>query len=1055
MARNIVLLASTLGILGVIFVAYVLLLDDPAVDERDHQMAIEALPTDTGLPSDTLKIAGAIEVPPGEAIELKVYDEHTGQIKQLFQCDEWTPISGNTNDIFVANPRFKIWLPRGMIATISAVEGQITVDSLKKVQGRPQSGWLNDDVRILIDRETSRERTPIDTRPEDLITIALDHLDFDLELGTLKTEGPIQITSTDFEIAGSGLDLLWNEAENMVESLWLHQGQRMVLYGGGGQLFSAAAKKSPETAAAPTPERKPPSKRGGVAYNCVLSGGIIAEQFASEECVGGFSADEVRLLFDLGRSTNRLTDGTPTSRPSSQPTTQPTQRLVVHWSGPLRLDPGPAVDGDQTRRRFEAYGTPVKLRKGGRTVECGRLEYYQETEQIWLHPSADGQVHFGLGTGRYATAGSVYIDSAANLIKLVGDVRVVTQGGDGPVEQQRSINCSLWAELHLAQAPASEPNSVTAEAAGDDLISYGRLDSAAFVGEAEVELGDRTLTADQIDVTFHSADADQPLDTALDTAIAAGHVRLVRKDEVLESEQLTLAFAVTEDGKLYPQRIDATGSVVIARDRSWLRGRRVQAELQPVPPSSPADGPEFVIRSLDITGDAELRDPKNKVAARGQHISARFTGLNRLREATIRGTADRHGLVHASPYTVGGEQVDLDWDAKTLHVDGPARLKFKTVRSLQGQQRRRPTPVTVRCAGSLHIDGIRNTIRFAENVVAESGEEQLYSDTLTLLLEDVEKPTVTDSKPPGITKLVQQARQALAEQFGTDRQHDWLELSDDQDPDLRKEPVRLIAEHALFQSETYQPGDVQPLIHTSIAAPLLEVDIVGREIITSGQTTLLLTNRRLDGDDRLTDETLGVPSALITRGPSQTAMQCDGSMTYALGTEGPTRRDSVLFEDGVRFAHRTGSEMINAEQMLPELQVHPELITDFESRNTMLTCDRLECGFQVGGSADAGEPAPMAGRESMRLTWLLASGNAYLRDKQGLVIREVYTQQIDFDRQASLIRILGTPLANARIYEEHLKTGGSRVLLGEEFIIDLESNAISTKTTSGEFRMQN
>ena len=1055
MVRNIVLLASTLGILGVIFAAYVLLLDDPVVDERDHQIAIDALPTDTGPPTETLKIAGAIEVPPGEAIELKVYDEHTGLIKQLFQCDEWTPIGGGTNDIFVANPRFKIWLPRGMIAAISANEGQITVDSLQKVQGRPQSGWLSGEVRILIDRETGRERTPLDTRPEDLITIALDHLDFDLELGALKTEGPIQITSMDFEIAGTGLDLLWNEAENMVESLWLHQGRHIVLFGGGGQLFGASAKKSPETTATPTSERKRPAKRGAVTYNCVLSGGIVAEQFAGEECVGGFAADEVRLLFDLGRSTDRLTGGTPTSAPSSQPADQPAQRLVVHWSGPLRLDPGPVVDGDQPRRRFEAYGTPVKLRKGDRTVECGRLEYYQETEQVWLHPTADGQVHFGLGSGRYATAGSVYIDGSTNLIKLVGDVRVVTQGGDGPVEQQRSINCTLWAELHLAKAPASEPDSAIAEPAGDDLISSGRLDSATFVGEAEVELGDRTLTADRVDVTFHAADADQPLDAALDTAIATGQVRLVRKDEALESERLALEFAVTEDGKLYPRRMDATGSVVIARDRSWLRGRRVQAELQPVPPGSPADGPEFVIRSLDITGDAELRDPKNKVAARGQHISAIFTGINRLSRATVRGTAERHGLVHASPYTVGGEQVELDWDAKTLHVDGPARLKFKTVRGLQGHRRRRPTPIDVRCDESLHIDGIRNTIRFAGHVVAQSGEEQLSSDTLTLLLEDVEKPPAKETKSPGLLKLLQQARQALTGKLGTDPQRDWLELSDERDPGLRKEPVRLIAENALFQSETYQPGDNQPLIHTSIAAPLLEVDIVEREIITRGLTTLLLTNRRLGGEDRPADETLGVPSALITRGPSQTAMQCDGSMTYALGAEGPSRRDSVLFEGGVRFAHRTGSEMVNVEQMLPELQAHPELIADFKSRNTMLTCDRLECGFLVGGSPEAGEPAPMAGRETMRLMWLLASGNVYLRDKQGLVIREVYTQQIDFDRQISLIRILGTPLAHARIYEEHLKTGGSRVLLGEEFIIDLQSNTIRTKTTRGEFRMQN
>ena len=90
----------------------------------------------------------------------------------------------------------------------------------------------------------------------------------------------------------------------------------------------------------------------------------------------------------------------------------------------------------------------------------------------------------------------------------------------------------------------------------------------------------------------------------------------------------------------------------------------------------------------------------------------------------------------------------------------------------------------------------------------------------------------------------------------------------------------------------------------------------------------------------------------------------------------------------------------------------------------------------------------------MRLAWLLASGHVYLRDVQGSDVRSVWANQIDFDRQIGLIRVLGTPHYEARIYDENLDTGDSKVVVGEEFIINLHTGAVRTGATRGEFREQ-
>ncbi|MGD8454302.1 MAG: hypothetical protein PVJ57_21020 [Phycisphaerae bacterium] len=1045
MVRNIVLLISTLAVLSLLFVSYWLLVDDPVIRDQDEAGTAETLPVgEAGEGGAPLRIANVGEIAPGQGAEFTIYDERTGRATQHFHCEEWIPLGNDRNEIRVVRPRLTMLLSSSMSVDITAAEGELAVDRLEKAQGRPKRGVLRGGVQIVLDRGPRPAADGAEPTPN-LVTVTLDEMQFDLELGEVHTAGPLRVVGDEFELSGTGLDVVWNQADNVIESLVLRQGESLVLKGRAG-LFreDTAEAEAPEEPAAPPPEPAEP-RRPGQTYACRLSEAVSVEQLAGEDVVGQLVADEVHLLFDVSGTADRFmqrTTPTPTAPAASRPVGPP-QQVVVRWQGPLTLEPEVGGAAEQSRRRFEAIGNPVVLAHADGRVRCGRLEFHDDTQQIWLHAGDSGHVDFDMGDSLSASAESVYINQATHLVKLIGDVRLDSRSGT-PGKPGHAIRCSLWAELHLSAGRAAPAGQT------EDLLRAGQLESATFVGEAQVGLGGQTLAADRIEATFRQTDDQAAPETALETAIATGNVRLSREDEALECARLDLTFAQTDQGQLYPRTMDAHGSVLIARGRSWVAGDHVHADLAPAPPTQRPGGPEFVLAGLQIEGQAELRDPPNRVAARAALITATFTEGNQLSEASVHGTADRPGVVYAAPYAVAGKRIDLAWEAQTLDVDGAARLRFKTRRGLRGQRREQPVPVDITCSRTLHIDGRRNTIHFAGDVKAVSGDEQLLADTLTLLLQDMTAPEDQAPPTPSLTDLLRHARTLLSEGAQTTQQGDWLSFQAEPRERIRKEPLRLIADNATVLSETPAPDGEPPLVHFSIRAPRLEVDIVHREILTQGQTKLGFLSRRLE-DDGAPPETLGIPSGLIARGPSQTAMQCERSLTYVLGEEtldGTPRRDSVLFEGDVLFIHRTGREMVDLEQMLPQVRTNPELISNYESRNTSLQCDRLECGILVGGGDELGRAT------SMRLTWLLASGHAYLRDLHNDIIREVWAAQLDFDRTLRLIRVLGGPRVDARIYESSREAADSRAIVGAEFIINLQDGTVKTGATRGEFRDQ-
>lgn len=1053
MVRNVVLALSSLAILALLLLGYTHFFRAPGAGQRGPVSSAH-LPERVAADAERIEFGPEVSVPGGRKIVYRVFDERTGLATDVFSCQDWQPVAGTPSELRVTAPELAMLLPSGMIAAISADEGQLGGERIERSQFRPRRGWLAGHVRIVIDRETRPDRTPRDERPADLITIAVDRLDFDLERGRLHTEDRVQVESWEFAVAGRGLDLVWNQADNRVETLTIARGEEFVLYTPGGLLENqeppegadAGTASQPAVEPSPAGPAKPPPKRPRLtAYVCTLAGGVQAEQYRDDQPVGGLTADVVELLFDVGGGAGRtLRVGGPRA-----PTTQPQRgnRLVVRWDGSLQLGPTSApAAGEHRRLHFVARGTPAILTRADRSMRCQKVEYHDETQRIWIEPIRGESVQFALGANLSATAAGVFVDQRARLVKLLGDIELRSERGHGDRTRQSTIACNYWAELHLAAGEA-ESRPVFDVAPG-----FERLESATFVGDVRVDLGRQDLTGHRLDVVFRPGSGDESIEDLLDAATATGAVALASGEARVDCEQLELVFDRTPEGNLYPRRMDAAGSVAMTNDQVSIVGDRVSAALAPASDRAARERGALWLQTLDVDGRAEALDRKERRAARGTHFAISFEGRT-WRHAVVHGTPHEPGLLHADPYTVRGARVDLDHAAQTLHVDGPSRLWLKARRTLQGRQQDEPVPIAVDSRALLHVDLRDNTVRFVGDVVATSGDEHLHGDTLTLSLEDLPAPASQPQRRARWSDLWRELRKSVGRGDAAARRDDLFDLDlTSEDEAVRKEPRKLVAENALVVSESFNADDAEPVVHASISAPLLEVDLPARQIVTTGLTQLLMTDRRRAQDSDATGTALGVPSALLTSGPSQTAMQCEKRMVYTLGPDGPARRDTVVFEAAVLFVHRAGREMINLEQVLPDVVAHPELLETLESRNVALDAERLECWF----AADPRQATPQRGgaltTAPLRLASLAAAGSVYLRDQGASEIRELNAAAVEFDRENGWVRVQGRPAAAARLYVEDPATGRSEVHVGQEMSINLRDGTIRAGTLEGELR---
>ena len=1073
MARNLILFLSSAGMLALLFAAYVRLTRVP--DAVVDRAAAPALPTEKPASDDQIvRIQTpelSAEVAAGQRMEMTIYDDQGRPIAKL-QCQTWRR-SENENEFHIIEPEFTVLLSGGMVATISARESVATGRRTRLQQLQPQRGWLAGDARIVVDRSTAEDRPPLSERPEDRIEIRAERLDFDAELGTVHTDGVIRAVAADFELSGAGLDLTWNRVENRIDHLSLARGEQLIVR--RANLLAA-----PATEAVPPPPDSQPAvplaeelaaerraRRPRQAYSCALTGDVRITHERGERTIARAEADEVSLLVDIGGSAGSAADAASPrpARPTASAATQPAEaeRLIVRWSGPLELGPVAAVAADApARRRFEARGRPMKLEMGDRLLRCANLTYHEDAGRLWLRPAPGHPVELNVGARLFARAAGAYFERDADLIKLIGAVSLESRDSPGGASSL-AVRCALWASLCLSPEPAETPvdggvapaSMPSASAAADEsragevdltagLFRSTNVEAATFVGDVRVDLPEQTILAQRLDTRFdRAAGAAGTLESSLKSALATGQVRLrtgARKDAWAA---LALPWRRAE------ALADAAWGAPLPEDDAPqdLRCDALEASFEVA--STEAGPGRAYPRDVTAWGDVRLRDRERIVAVSGDRLVAELASGQDLRRATVRGAERRPAMVHARGYTVWGAQIDADNERETLEVAGSSRLTFHATRSLQGRlPRAGDLPTTVTCAERLRIDSrakgpgdARGSIEFAGDVDARVGAERLQASTLTLYLADA--PAAQAQVSP-FARFARAARQALSGQ-ASDPAASGAGRSV---AGARKEPIRAVARDATVTSEQFEPSDPRPVVSQLITSREMDLDIPARRVQTRGRTLLGMADRRMAQPEAPGRGAFQIPSALMSSGPSQTTIQCDRAMTYVMGPEGPARRDTVLFEGAVIFAHATGRAMTRPEEMLPRSLSVADALSRLKSRFVLLQCERLEGIFHARPGPAAGSVEPR-----MELAWLNAGQNVQLRDeREDNARRTVDAHQIEFDREKGIVRVLGSDELgiDARVYDENPRAGRFNTpVVGRDITIDLNNETVRTGRVRG------
>lgn len=1041
----------------------------------------------------------------GQVLELTIYDPRSKRATGNFRCQTWKKAPDSDEEFIVEAPEISLLMPSGLVASIRADSGVLWLGGVQERRMEPRSGTLEGHARITIDRDASPDRAPAAERPEDVVTIDLESLRFDLEAGRLESREGVRLVSDAFELSGVGLSLVWNTALNRLETLTIDQGDLLTLFidrslssiGGGESPASApspAATVQPATAVAAASKPASDARPAGplTSYRCTLADHVVVDQINEHgQRVGGLTADLLELTFDVGGKATRYldrfqggprpatapatagahaaTEATTASAPTRKPRDQRAQ-LRVAWRGALRL--GPFVEDRppaQPRRHIRAVGDEIHLQFADRSLIAGEFEYHDETGSVWLRPPAHKRLEIMLGTKLHAQADEIFLDRPRGIVKLIGKVDLDSINAGGA--PGTSISAGLWAELRLRPEKKSPAAQASRSAGlGDELIDAmsrsAPLESATFVGDVRVALGDQALAADRLEAFFKPAAGDEKIEKLLERAAASGNVRLRAG---LSTRPGWLDVLAAKWQRPLAPLGDPLDRAAQAIDAGWIDMKFGVDQDQNLYPSE-----------IEARGDVVLRDRGRRFAARARHLTARGSADSRLDYAAIEGTIADPAKVRAESFDVAGQRIEVTPADETVRVPGRARLTFMAERGLRGERSGRAQPVNVTCDRELTVDNQRNLVVFVGHVDARSGAESLRGDELTLRLVDVADapprvaPSISDWLGEARTVITQQAElraRAAAAARGAEganapataplRKPPFQAGRDRNAEPTHKEPVELIATNAAVVSEISVPGDPRPLLHQSIAAPELKIDIRKRIVRTTGETSLLNIDRRLPRADESAQprggaagDGLGLPSALVARGPSQTAIRCSNSMIYAMGADGPARRDSVVLDGNVLFRHAAGREMKDIDAMFPRVADKEEFLKRLGGgRMTGLACSRMECTFETGSGSGAGDPVVGgldASQPSMRLALLAARGGVSLVDVQESERREVTADQVEFERDKSLIRILGVGAEPAHLVTIDLKTNKLSFVDSREIRFDLKTNTIQSDRMTGE-----
>jgi lipopolysaccharide export system protein LptA len=643
--RGVVVAAATLAILLVCFSMYEFSESDRVAEKEVPRERLPNLPTELsedeidqlatgegGVEVGTAKLGKAQE------ISISIYSREGTRAALEITVSDWVPRDGSDHEFTLRDPDIRMRTNDGNDVRVTATEGML--DARRKSAGGldPRRGWLTGNVVIVFDRRTDADKAALSAeerdhpRPEDLVRIETETLEFDLEYDKLIVPGKLNLVASDLLFEADDLEIRFNEAESRVEAMRIGRGGSIELLGDGqglGLTMPGADTPSPartsivewirasiesrlaqrdapkgRAVVAPSEGGDLPEKtedgvpiyragsdneddkpsRAPVRYLARFEDDVDVKQMSAGQTVSRLKADALEVLRDFGdreKKQVRSGSGSSGSDAKSPATSSPpsTGRIHLKWSGRLALD---ALGADHPRyqeggrAKILAYGSPAELSGVDGEAVCTELSYTPDTSSLKLVgteaiPVVVRSLTQGNLMGRSVSMrreGERFSIDMTGPGVVSGDMTGVAAGGVGAVG---TGDGSIRFEKTLKARGRVVRRTVPDFTGTIRTIESRLLEEVVVTGNASVIREETGLNADRVEFAFGSRRGWQRDTQYLRRLRGLGNVVMTFGDDRTTSDEIDVSLAPTADGRSLPTVAVATGNVVAIQSERTLR----------------------------------------------------------------------------------------------------------------------------------------------------------------------------------------------------------------------------------------------------------------------------------------------------------------------------------------------------------------------------------------------------------------------------------------------------------------------------------------------------
>lgn len=1042
-----------------------------------------------------------------------------GKITGEYRVASWS--KEEDGSFSLVKPKVCVYHPDGRRTYVRSARGRLYAEQV--AEGiHVRHGRLEGDVEIFYDQSRAMERPdPWDRTParlaEEVIRIFSNDIYFNRDMLEIHTDSRITVWSKELDIVGRGLQLKWNESPRELRKLRLEEGDVLIvkeldeqmefiqvpLKGSAPTSSTAGTEKSgtpaPRAAADDAKESSP------VAAADADTAGADTEPVARNIYTADFkqnvrvwSGDRqltgaalLNLEFEWDRAWRPGGDEEGEEPAASGPATRPaetvagvtpgtasrpatagtrkTNRMEVYWEGPLEITPtGTTPDPNRERYAIVGSGETVVIREGGTRLMCSDFSFENPRQKAVFEAGEDQVTRLQLNPGEeIICAGKITFDRSEGAGRLHGPGQLVRYDRD-----------PLYESFPYGFIPA-DPRRVTEEITWKDHVDVAFIEQTVRDGGGSRPVIDSAVFTDSVQLRrYVSSPAPEsrpaPAAEKTDEPAPDGY-------DYLDCDRLKVTMGFSpDDGKTFPARAMATGSVRALLEGAALTAEEATVEFRPVADAPgnttetrPAAANTFTRsarvepKSLEAYKSVKLvrRDParpdESPLEVEGDYVKTlmNYDPDNNDRPARLGVLTGRPALVRRDNQHIRGNKIYFDEENEGVVVKGAGELVFVTDQDLSGNVIEKPEPIKIAWAdGMEYFGGEHNRCVFNRDIELKSGGRYISCRQMRVFFKDtVPKEEGMQEHAGGRDTAPEEAGPASEYAFGLNLD----EFSEKKISQIECVGGRGDEKNVFMKTLSLDPNQGNALARRrQIRGRKVLTDIVNGKAYVQGPGSLLAEDYRppvRKEDENGTRDSL---VKMVEGRPSQTLCMFKKGMWYS------QEKRYARFKDGVDMRYRNGNEVYLTEN----LNVAPWAWGRLEEGRIMkLRADFLEIWFDE----PLGEEESRARREKQERgeglspleagspfgppKIIQASDGVVFSDSNGETRSDVECQRLLFDNGKNLANIWGYDRSakrkkNARVIISRFNDAGEiervETIESPTFIFDIENQSL--KNSEGE-----